>query len=222
MKSNQYSNAAVVDYFQKKYSVVYHKKVSATYTMTSEEIKTFADMTPLLFCVNKDGIDLKKTKEITIYDNYYCYEREKEIREFLFEEYAEEYGWKSPEDIPDNRVWDEIDFQDREAWHDVKDELQTMLSKNVYLLTAIWIISVFTIKTVTFISTAVTMTATTIMNSNGLPAKATSLPIAITSQKIANYIILLWTQTFIPLSPTSQSKFTEEDKQWKKKTIGTV
>ena len=76
-----------------------------------------------------------KTKEITIYDNYYCYEREKEIREFLFEEYAEEYGWKSPEDIPDNRVWDEIDFQDREAWHDVKDELQTMLSKNVYLLT---------------------------------------------------------------------------------------
>ena len=66
LKSNQYSNAAVVDYFQKKYSVVYHKKVSATYTMTSEEIKTFADMTPLLFCVNKDGIDLKKTKEITI------------------------------------------------------------------------------------------------------------------------------------------------------------
>ena len=76
-----------------------------------------------------------KTTEITIYDTYYCYEREKEIREFLFEEYAEEYGWKSPEDIPDNRVWDEIDFQDREAWHDVKDELQTMLSKNVYLLT---------------------------------------------------------------------------------------
>ena len=30
--------------------------------MTSEEIKTFADMTPLLFCVNKDGIDLKKNK----------------------------------------------------------------------------------------------------------------------------------------------------------------
>ena len=26
LKSNQYSNAAVVDYFQKKYSVVYHKK----------------------------------------------------------------------------------------------------------------------------------------------------------------------------------------------------
>ena len=61
LKSNQYSNAAVVDYFQKKYSVVYHKKVSATYTMTSEEIKTFADMTPLLFCVNKDGIDFIKT-----------------------------------------------------------------------------------------------------------------------------------------------------------------
>lgn len=66
LKNNQYSNAAVVDYFQKKYPVVYYKKVSATYTMTFEEIKTFADMTPLLFCVNKDEIDLKKAKEITI------------------------------------------------------------------------------------------------------------------------------------------------------------
>ena len=133
-----------------------------------------------------------KKKEITLYDNYPNIEKENETRAFLFEVYADEENWKSPEDIPDNRVWDEIDFQDREAWHDVKDELQTMLSKNVYLLTgtcgrwngpasggkfirsvndllnvsAIWIISVFTIKTVTFISTAVTMTATTIMNSN--------------------------------------------------------
>lgn len=70
LKSNQYSNAAVVDYFQKKYSVVYHKKVSATYTMTSEEIKTFADMTPLLFCVNKDGIDLKKQKKSLLMQRY--------------------------------------------------------------------------------------------------------------------------------------------------------
>jgi len=76
-----------------------------------------------------------KNKEITIYDNYYSYDREKEVREFLFEEYAEEYGWKSPEDIPDERVFDEIDYQDREQWLDVKAELQSLLEKNVYLLT---------------------------------------------------------------------------------------
>ncbi len=76
-----------------------------------------------------------KNKEITIYDNYYSYDREKEIREFLFKEYAEENGYPSPEDIPDERVFDEMDYQDREQWLDVKAELQSLFDKNVYLLT---------------------------------------------------------------------------------------
>jgi hypothetical protein len=33
-----------------------------------------------------------KDREITIYDNYYSKEREQEIREFLFEAYAETHG----------------------------------------------------------------------------------------------------------------------------------
>lgn len=76
-----------------------------------------------------------KNREITVYDNYYSYDREKELREFLFEEYAEKYGWTSPDEIPDERVWNEIDFQDHEHWCDVKDELQSLFSENVYLLT---------------------------------------------------------------------------------------
>ncbi len=68
-----------------------------------------------------------KNKEVTIYDNYYSLENEKEIREFLFDEYAEE--------IPEERVWDEIEFQDRELWSDVKTELTALFDKNVYLLT---------------------------------------------------------------------------------------
>lgn len=78
-----------------------------------------------------------KNKEITVYDNYYSFDREKEIREFLFDEYAEEKGWQSPEDIPDERVYDEMDFQNREQWYEVKAELQSLFDKSIYLLTGI-------------------------------------------------------------------------------------
>lgn len=76
-----------------------------------------------------------KSKEITIYDSYYSIERENETREYLFDEYAQENGWQSPNDIPNERVYDEMNFQDRAAWDDVKAELQILLDKNVYLLT---------------------------------------------------------------------------------------
>lgn len=66
LKSRDYSNAAVVEYFEKQYSIVYRKKVSATHTMPFDEIKVFADMTPLLFHVDKAGIDLTRVKELTI------------------------------------------------------------------------------------------------------------------------------------------------------------
>lgn len=76
-----------------------------------------------------------KNREITIYDNYYSYDREKETREWLFEERTEDSDWNSPDDIPDERVYDEMDFQDRMQWDDVKYELDTLFKKNVYLLT---------------------------------------------------------------------------------------
>ena len=67
-----------------------------------------------------------KDKEITIYDNYFNLERENDARAYLFDDYAEEEGWKTPEDIPDERVWDEIEFQDRMQWDDMKAELETL------------------------------------------------------------------------------------------------
>lgn len=76
-----------------------------------------------------------KDREITIYDNYYSYDREKEMREWLFEERAEDSDWNSPDDIPDERVYDEMDFQDRMQWDDVKAELDTLFKKNIYILT---------------------------------------------------------------------------------------
>jgi hypothetical protein len=76
-----------------------------------------------------------KDREITIYDNYYSKEREQEIRDLLFEAYAETHGYQSPQDIPNSDVWQEIDFQDREQWDEVKDELQRLFKNDVYLLT---------------------------------------------------------------------------------------
>lgn len=72
-----------------------------------------------------------KNKEITIYDNYYSLDREKEIREFLLETSD---GYSSTDEIPDERVWDEMDLQDREQWSDVTAELSTLFAKDVYLL----------------------------------------------------------------------------------------
>lgn len=75
-----------------------------------------------------------KAKEITIYDNYYSRDREEEVREYLFEEYADDDNWKSPEDISDERVFDEINFQARMAWNEVVGELHSMVDRDVYIL----------------------------------------------------------------------------------------
>ena len=66
-----------------------------------------------------------KKKEITLYDSYYSIEKERQTRQFLFEVYGDEESWKSPDDIPQQRVFDEMDFQDGETWRDVKDGLNT-------------------------------------------------------------------------------------------------
>ena len=76
-----------------------------------------------------------KTKEITLYDSYYSIDKENETRAFLFEVHADEEGWKTPEEIPDQRVYDEIAFQDGETWRDVKDGLKTIFEDGYYLLT---------------------------------------------------------------------------------------
>lgn len=76
-----------------------------------------------------------KNKDIVLYDNYYSTEKANDTREFLFEVYADEEGWGSPDDIPDNRVYDEMCHQDDITWDDVKDGLKMLFEKHVYLLT---------------------------------------------------------------------------------------
>lgn len=59
-----------------------------------------------------------------IYSNYLSDEAENSAREYLFEEFAEEKGWKNPDDIPDQDVWDEMDFESQIFFEDAIRELK--------------------------------------------------------------------------------------------------
>lgn len=76
-----------------------------------------------------------KDKETVLYDSYYSIEKEEAIRDFLFEVYADEEGWKSKTDIPARRISDETNFQDGEIRRDVKESLNTIFENDCYLLT---------------------------------------------------------------------------------------
>ena len=66
LKNQEYSNENVINLFKKQYSVIYQKRVSESYEMPLEDIKIFADMTPLLFHVDKTQIEFKKLKTMPI------------------------------------------------------------------------------------------------------------------------------------------------------------
>lgn len=76
-----------------------------------------------------------KTIEIILYDSYYSEEKETDARRCLFEEYADEEEWNSPQDIPDYRVFREIELQDDIAWDELKFDLEILFKSDYFLLT---------------------------------------------------------------------------------------
>lgn len=76
-----------------------------------------------------------KSKETILYDSYYSTEKETLAREYLFDEYAIEEQWTSPQDIPDYRIFREIETTDDIAWQDIKLELEILFKNNYFLLT---------------------------------------------------------------------------------------
>lgn len=76
-----------------------------------------------------------KTEETILYDSYYSEEKESEARRTLFEEYADEENWTSPQDIPDYRVFREIELLDDMCWNELKFDLQILFKSNCFLLT---------------------------------------------------------------------------------------
>ena len=78
---------------------------------------------------------MKKIKEIVLYDDTENYKKFDETRDFLFEVYADENGWACKENIPDDEVYKEIDFQNQETWKDLKDALENSFKTRYYLMT---------------------------------------------------------------------------------------
>ena len=83
-----------------------------------------------------------RTMEHILFSNYFCdndengKDRYDYAREYLFEEYGETEGWETEDDVPDNRVIDEVYAQSEWEWEDFKYEFGKFLkdSYNGFLL----------------------------------------------------------------------------------------
>ena len=73
-------------------------------------------------------------KDFIIFDSYYDTNRYREARKRLFELYPEE-KWTSTEDIPEQRLLEEIELQDNELWQDIIDCFNALFDDDCYLLT---------------------------------------------------------------------------------------
>lgn len=76
-----------------------------------------------------------KNKEIIFYDNTDTTRKFNGVREFLFDNLKDENGWNSVDDVPEESIWEEIDFQEEIAWNDLKYDLTKAMKDKHYLLT---------------------------------------------------------------------------------------
>lgn len=76
-----------------------------------------------------------KTKETILYDSYYSEEKELDARQYLFDEYGNEEKWNSPQDVPDFKVFREIELQDDMCWEEMKFDLEILFKNDYFLLT---------------------------------------------------------------------------------------
>lgn len=73
-----------------------------------------------------------------LFSNYFCENDESGkdqydyAREYLFEEYAEEEGWESENDVPDERVNKEVYFQSECDWDNFKYEFGKFIKDSNY------------------------------------------------------------------------------------------
>jgi len=66
LKRQSYSNQPVVDYFAQHFELVSRTPVSKTFDMPLAHRELFADMTPLLFHIDRSDIDLNEVPSLTI------------------------------------------------------------------------------------------------------------------------------------------------------------
>lgn len=66
LKNPDYSNQSVIEYFEKYLKTISRETVSATIQLSPEQRMSFIEMTPLLFCVEKDSINWDTLTHLTI------------------------------------------------------------------------------------------------------------------------------------------------------------
>lgn len=66
LQNKEYSNEDVTDYFEDHYELVSRVKCTKTQELSGENLDNLVRMTPLLFDVDKSGLDLSSVTEITI------------------------------------------------------------------------------------------------------------------------------------------------------------
>lgn len=66
LRNKEFSNERVVDYFDERFSIISQQKVSKTFEISQEDVKIFAEMTPLFFNVDKESLDLSSITELTV------------------------------------------------------------------------------------------------------------------------------------------------------------
>ena len=66
LRKSDYDNQSVIDYFVKHFELIDRKLVSKTFEMPLEDREIFADMTPLMFNIDRSLIDLKLTETLTV------------------------------------------------------------------------------------------------------------------------------------------------------------
>ena len=61
-----YSNQDVLEHFQESCDLLERVTIAKTWSMPSEHVQTFAEMTPLFFHANKDTLDLTSVTQLTV------------------------------------------------------------------------------------------------------------------------------------------------------------
>ena len=74
---------------------------------------------------NKEIIFFDNTDVCGLYDN---------MREFLFDAYAQENGWQTKNDIPEDYVWNEVCYHLHNEYTDFINELDHYLTCGVFIL----------------------------------------------------------------------------------------
>ncbi len=65
-EAQAYSNQDVLEHFQESCDLLERVTIAKTWSMPSEHVQTFAEMTPLFFHANKDTLDLTSVTQLTV------------------------------------------------------------------------------------------------------------------------------------------------------------